>query len=199
MKILTVLLLMLVGVAVFAGEPDGPNQFKYQTEQFADLRILRYQVPGFENLSLKEKELAYYLYQASLSGRDMIYDQNYKHNLTVRRTLEAILKNFDGDRKSESFRASRNESKSPNCPRLRTASVRTSTKRFATCSCSETVRARPSDSLGSSCLEASRSISVILRESSQSGRDGAAPVTMGSISTSAANWPGSTNAESGEP
>ena len=56
------------------------KKIKIQTEQFADIKILRYQVPGFDNLSLKKKELLYYLYEAALSGRDMIYDQNFKHN-----------------------------------------------------------------------------------------------------------------------
>ena len=64
--------------------------FKVVLEQFADLRILRYQVPGFESLEPRQKELLYYLYEAALSGRDIIYDQNYKHNLRVRRTLEAV-------------------------------------------------------------------------------------------------------------
>jgi len=66
--------------------------FQVVTEQFADLRILRYQVPGFETLEPQQKELLYYLYEAALSGRDIIYDQNYKHNLRVRRTLEAVWK-----------------------------------------------------------------------------------------------------------
>lgn len=74
------------------------DNFKYRTEKFADLAILRYQVPGFNELSLKEKELVYYLYQAALSGRDMIYDQNYKYNLTVRKTLEAIVNSYSGER-----------------------------------------------------------------------------------------------------
>jgi dipeptidyl-peptidase-3 len=65
--------------------------FVYETEHFADLRILRYQVPGFEKLPLKQKELLYYLYEAGLSGRDIFWDQNYKYNLTVRKTLEAIV------------------------------------------------------------------------------------------------------------
>ena len=64
--------------------------FKVISEQFADLRILRYRVPGFEALPAKQKELLYYLYEAGLSGRDISYDQNFKHNLRVRRTLEAI-------------------------------------------------------------------------------------------------------------
>jgi len=79
------------------------DNFKYTTEKFADLRIQRYQVPGFEELSLRQKTLAYYLYQASLSGRDMIYDQNYKHNLYIRRTLEAIIKTYNGDRSTPDF------------------------------------------------------------------------------------------------
>lgn len=80
-----------------------PDNFKYSTEQFADLRIQRYQVPGFDELTLKQKQLAYYLYQAALSGRDMIYDQNYKHNLYIRRTLEAIIKTYSGDRTTPDF------------------------------------------------------------------------------------------------
>ncbi|MDB5262356.1 MAG: dihydrofolate reductase, partial [Adhaeribacter sp.] len=65
------------------------DTFKYATDQFADLRILRYQVPGFEELTTKQKELLYYLYEAALAGRDIIYDQNFKHNLRIRRTLDA--------------------------------------------------------------------------------------------------------------
>lgn len=76
------------------------DNFKYQTEQFADLAILRYQVPGFKELSLNQKKLAYYLYQAALSGRDIFYDQNYRHNLVIRRTLETIVNSYGGDRNS---------------------------------------------------------------------------------------------------
>ncbi|UYZ63534.1 dipeptidyl peptidase 3 [Hymenobacter weizhouensis] len=67
-----------------------PDTFRVVAEQFADLRVLRYRVPGFEALEPRQKELLYYLYEAGLSGRDIIYDQNYKHNLRVRRTLEAL-------------------------------------------------------------------------------------------------------------
>ena len=79
------------------------DTFKYKTEQFADVKILRYQVPGFEKLSLNQKKLLYFLSQAALSGRDIIYDQNFKYNLTIRRTLEAIVDKYNGDRKSEDF------------------------------------------------------------------------------------------------
>ncbi len=79
--------------------------FKYQTEQFADTRILRYQVPGFEQLSLNQKLLVYYLSQATLAGRDIIYDQNYRYNLLVRKTLEAIREGYKGDRSTPEFEA----------------------------------------------------------------------------------------------
>lgn len=72
--------------------------FEYEVDQFADLRVLRYQVPGFEELALKEKELVYYLTQAGLAGRDIIWDQNYRHNLEIRKALENIYTKFTGDK-----------------------------------------------------------------------------------------------------
>ncbi|MGQ1890606.1 dipeptidyl-peptidase 3 family protein [Thermophagus sp. OGC60D27] len=80
------------------------DHFQYYVEQFADLRILRYPVTGFEELSLQQKKLIYYLSQAAIEGRDILFDQNYKHNLTIRRTLEAIYQHYTGDRSSEDFR-----------------------------------------------------------------------------------------------
>jgi len=79
------------------------DDFKYVTEQFADLRIQRYKVDGFDDLTLSQKKLIYFLYQAALSGRDIIYDQNYKHNLYVKRTLEAIVRTYNGDRNTPEF------------------------------------------------------------------------------------------------
>lgn len=84
-------------------EETPVDTFAFVKDQFADLRILRYQVPGFEELSAKQKELLYYLYEAALSGRDIIYDQNFKHNLRIRRTLEAIVGNYSGDRTSPEY------------------------------------------------------------------------------------------------
>ncbi|WP_372753642.1 dihydrofolate reductase [Labilibaculum sp.] len=81
------------------------DNFQYQTEQFADIKILRYQVPGFEELSLRQKELIYYLAEAARCGRDILFDQNSKNNLRIRRTLEAIVKSYDGDREAEEFQA----------------------------------------------------------------------------------------------
>jgi len=69
--------------------------FPYFVEQFADLKILRYQVPGFENLSLHKKKLIYCLSEAALCGRDIIFDQNFKYNLIIKRLLESIIKNYE--------------------------------------------------------------------------------------------------------
>ncbi|MFD0991256.1 dihydrofolate reductase [Mariniflexile jejuense] len=77
--------------------------FDYNVEQFADIKVLRYQIPGWENLTLKEKKLVYYLTQAGLSGRDIIWDQNYKHNLKIRKALENVYTKFSGDKTSESW------------------------------------------------------------------------------------------------
>jgi dipeptidyl-peptidase-3 len=73
-------------------------EFNWQVDQFADLRILRYQVPGFEALTPAQKELVYDLSEAALCGRDILFDQNYKHNLKIRRTLDAIVTGYKGDR-----------------------------------------------------------------------------------------------------
>lgn len=81
------------------------NSFSYTVEQFADLQILRYRVPGFEQLSLRQKQLIYYLSEAALEGRDILFDQNGKYNLQIRRLLEAVYTHFKGDRTSEPFRA----------------------------------------------------------------------------------------------
>lgn len=89
-----------------AVEPAAPVKapFKVSSDRFADVEVLRYQVPGFEELSLKEKKLVYYLSQAALSGRDIIWDQNYRYNLLLRKTLSAIVRSYQGDRKSETYR-----------------------------------------------------------------------------------------------
>ena len=79
------------------------SEFNWIAERFADIRVLRYQVPGFNELPLETKELLYYLYEAALSGRDITWDQNYKYNLTIRHTLEAINSNYQGDRTTEEF------------------------------------------------------------------------------------------------
>ncbi|MDD5149193.1 MAG: dihydrofolate reductase, partial [Flavobacterium sp.] len=72
--------------------------FEYVAEQFSDIKVLRYQIPGWENLTLKEQKLVYYLTQAGTSGRDIIWDQHYKYNLKIRKGLENIYVNYKGDK-----------------------------------------------------------------------------------------------------
>ena len=81
------------------------NGFDYVVDRFADLEILRYQVPRFESLTLKQKQLLYHLSEAALMGRDILFDQNCRYNLPIRRTLEAIYTSYKGDRQTTDFRA----------------------------------------------------------------------------------------------
>lgn len=81
------------------------NSFNYTVEQFADLQLLRYRVNGFEELSLPRKQLIYYLSQAALEGRDILFDQNGKYNLQIRRLLEAIYLHYEGERSTSEFQA----------------------------------------------------------------------------------------------
>ena len=85
--------------------PESEDSFEYKVDQFADLAILRYQIPGWEELTLKEKELVYYLTQAGLAGRDIMWDQKYRHNLEIRSALENIYRNFSGDKNSDNWNA----------------------------------------------------------------------------------------------
>jgi len=78
------------------------DNFQYSVDKFADIEILRYRVPDFEDLSLKQKELIYYLSQAAVEGRDIFYDQNNKYNLCIRRTLEAVYENYS-DKSSKEY------------------------------------------------------------------------------------------------
>jgi len=81
------------------------KEFKYFIEQFADLKILRYELTDFEQFSLEEKLFIYYLSNAAISGRDILWDQNYKHNLVIRKKLEKIYLDYKGDRGSDEFKA----------------------------------------------------------------------------------------------
>lgn len=81
------------------------DKFDYTVEQFADLQILRYRVSGFEELTLQQKELVYYLTEAALQGRDILFDQNGKYNLVIRRALEAVYTGYEGNRECPDFKA----------------------------------------------------------------------------------------------
>jgi len=83
--------------------PISEDSFEFKVDQFADLSILRYQIPGWDELTLNEKELVYYLTQAGLAGRDIMWDQKYRHNLEIRSALENIYRNYVGDKKSDDW------------------------------------------------------------------------------------------------
>jgi dipeptidyl-peptidase-3 len=82
---------------------DDDSGFEYQTETFADKKIIRYRVPGFDKLSLQQKKLVYYLVEAGLAGRDIMYDQNYRHNLEIRKVLDKIVGEYEGAREGEEW------------------------------------------------------------------------------------------------
>jgi len=79
--------------------------FNYNVEQFADIKILRYQIPGWDQLTLKEQKLVYYLTQAGLAGRDIMWDQNYRYNLKIRKAFEHVYANYKGDKTTDAWKA----------------------------------------------------------------------------------------------
>ncbi|WP_339700197.1 dihydrofolate reductase [uncultured Marixanthomonas sp.] len=80
------------------------DDFKYQVDTFGDIKVLRYQIPGWEDLSLKEQKLVYYLTQAGLEGRDIMWDQNYRHNLKIRKAFENIYTSYEGDKTTDDWK-----------------------------------------------------------------------------------------------
>jgi dipeptidyl-peptidase-3 len=80
------------------------DDFEYFVEQFDDIRVLRYNLPGFESLPLRQKELIYYLSQAALCGRDILWDQNFRFNMKIRKTIESILEYYSGDRLNDEYK-----------------------------------------------------------------------------------------------
>ncbi len=99
-----------MGIALFTSCRQTENksgkaeEFSYQVDRFEDISVLRYRLPGFEQLSLQEKELIYYLSEAALCGRDIFWDQNFRFNLVIRKTVEAVIDSYRGDRDTEEFR-----------------------------------------------------------------------------------------------
>ena len=110
MKFKHFLSIILVAVLLFsyqdtnAQKNEVKSDFNYVAEQFADVKILRYQIPGFEQLTLQQKKYVYFLTQAGLAGRDIMYDQNYRHNLKIRRSLENIYQNYKGDKTTDEWK-----------------------------------------------------------------------------------------------
>lgn len=111
MKLKSFLSMTIIAAFTFSGcssdnktKTATKDNFEYECDRFADLQVLRYKIEGFDELSPRQKELAYYLYEAANCGRDIIYDQKYKHNLTIRRTLEAILENYNGNKNTDDWK-----------------------------------------------------------------------------------------------
>ncbi len=105
MKVLKkIMMVSALMTAVTSCETSKTDSFQYSDERFADLQMLRYKVEGFENLTLNQKKLIYHLSEAALEGRDIVFDQNGKYNLRIRRTLEAIYTDYKGDRNDEEFK-----------------------------------------------------------------------------------------------
>ena len=99
-------MMIALGAAALAGacsEKKAEQPFRYTVDSFADLKVMRYQVPGWDSLSLRQKEYAYHLAEAAKYGRDILWDQNCKENLRVRHAVENILEHYQGDRESADF------------------------------------------------------------------------------------------------
>jgi len=92
------------GLEVQANDEQN-DDFDYEADRFADIRIMRYRIPGWDSFTLQQKTLLYYLSQAGMAGRDILWDQNYKHNLRIRKINEAIVKQYPGDRSTDEFAA----------------------------------------------------------------------------------------------
>jgi len=84
--------------------PKTEENFEVEADRFADIQVLRYKIDGFEELTLQQKQLAYYLTEAALCGRDIIFDQKNKHNLTIRHTVDAIYTTYKGDKNSDDYK-----------------------------------------------------------------------------------------------
>ncbi len=99
------LFLTMAMTATAAGAQTAADTFKYTDEKFADIQMLRYKVEGFDKLTLKEKTFIYYLQEAALEGRDILFDQNGRYNLRIRALLEAVYTGYEGDRKGKFYQA----------------------------------------------------------------------------------------------
>ncbi len=107
-KRLILILMIILGLDACKNEkqpdPVAADDFKYFVEQFEDIRVLKYKVPGFESLSLQQKKYIYYLSQAALSGRDILWDQNFKYNLLIRKTIETVIDSYTGDKEDPEYK-----------------------------------------------------------------------------------------------
>ena len=100
------IIILCAALAVLSGcqKKEQQAEFNYSVDKFYDLEILRYQVPDFDSLSLQQKTLVYYLSEAALQGRDILFDQNCRYNLRIRRALEALYTGYQGDKNGEDYK-----------------------------------------------------------------------------------------------
>lgn len=99
----SIILSVSLAACMATGSYAAENNFNYKVDRFADIEVLRYRVNDFEQLSLQQKQLVYYLTEAAAYGRDILTDQNGKYNLAIRTTLEEIYKNYKGDSSTADF------------------------------------------------------------------------------------------------
>ena len=104
MKKTALTMLLATSLAACNAPEITESEFNYTDEKFADIQMLRYKVDGFEQLDLKQQTLIYYLSEASLAGRDILFDQNGRYNLRIRRMLETVYTDYKGDRETEDFK-----------------------------------------------------------------------------------------------
>jgi len=104
MKHVSKMIAVIGMAAALSGCKEGRGDFRYTVDQFADLKVMRYKVPGWEELTLGQKEYAYHLAEAAKYGRDILWDQNCKENLRIRHAVEAVLENYSGDRSCPEFK-----------------------------------------------------------------------------------------------
>jgi dipeptidyl-peptidase-3 len=108
-KILLIGTIAAMGIALLTScgqagkEAAKADEFTYQVDRFEDISVLKYRLPGFEQLTSGEKELIYYLSEAALCGRDILWDQNFKYNLVIRKTIEAIIASYSGDKQAAEY------------------------------------------------------------------------------------------------
>ena len=102
-KLISIYILLIITLFSCTNKTESGSEFNFFAEQFEDIKVLRYQIPGFDQLSLQQKKLVYFLTEAGLAGRDIMYDQNYRHNLSIRRALEKVYVNYKGNRDTEDW------------------------------------------------------------------------------------------------
>ena len=104
-KLLSIYILSIITLFSCNNNSEAIKEFNFFAEKFEDIQVLRYQIPGFDELSLNQKKLVYFLTEAGLAGRDIMYDQNYRHNLSIRRALEKIYTNYDGNKNADEWKS----------------------------------------------------------------------------------------------